>query len=112
MAIGDVVLRGEDRTYTLNFGVNAMCRIEKLEGRSYHAVLTDLRDPRPSMTLVRTVLRAALTNPATPTDDEAGDILDDLGGPQVVVLSFVRSYEAIDDVGRQITEAQQHDSFA
>lgn len=94
MAVGDVQLQGESGAqYTLNFGVNAMCRLEELDakGRTYHEVLLEMRTGRPSMRTIRQVVAAALVDPANQTVEQVGTIIEDIGGVLVVLSAFVQS---------------------
>jgi hypothetical protein len=80
-----VTLRGVDRTYTLNFAsTNAICRLEESTGLSYAQVLGHLARKRPKLALLRAFIQAALVDPANVSDDEAGMILDDIGGALVL----------------------------
>lgn len=88
MAIGDVQFKGASGTYTLNFGCNAMCRLEAGTGKTYDAVMAELGADDPPMTLIRQVVQALVTEPKEPALEQAGDILDDIGGAEAVLLAF------------------------
>lgn len=103
MPAGDVELKGaEDRTYRLNFGTNAMCRLEDLDGRSYHEVLAELHTGKPRMKTLRAFMQAALVDPAQATADQVGTIIEDIGGAPVILAAFVKSDAALEAIGRQI----------
>jgi hypothetical protein len=83
--VSPIVLRGVDRSYTLNFAsTNAICRLEESTGLSYREVLTALGRKRPKVSLLRAFVQAALIDPADVTADEAGAILDDIGGAAMI----------------------------
>jgi hypothetical protein len=87
MPIGDVDIQSdEQQMYRLNFGVNAICRLEDKDGRSYGEILEALRVDYPSMRLLRLVVWAGL--PETTTLEEAGRALDALG--PVTILAAIR----------------------
>jgi hypothetical protein len=116
MAVGDVILSGNDgRSYTLNFGVNAMCRLEDLDPqkRTYREVLLEMQTGRPSMRTVRTVVAAALVEPKDQTLEQVGDVIEDIGGVLVVLGAFVKSDDAIAaSIDAQIRTMQQQASAA
>jgi len=80
-----IVLKGASRSYTLNIAsTNAICRLEETTGLSYRDVLAALARKRPKVLLLREFLRVALVDPVNVTADEAGEILDDIGGAAVI----------------------------
>ena len=90
--IGNVDVKGgEGRVYTLNFGVNAMCRLEDLTGRAYHEVLMEMKKGLPSMKTIRQFVQAALVAPPAESPEQAGTIIEDIGGAASVLLAFARS---------------------
>ena len=89
MAIGDVQFTGGNgAAYTLNFGCNSLCRLEAETGKTYGAVMTQLREGDPPIALMRQVVRALLVEPKEPTLEQAGDILDDIGGADAMLLAI------------------------
>lgn len=100
MAVGDVQLQGESgATYTLNFGVNAMCRLEELDPqqRTYQDVLREMQTGRPSMRTIRAVVAAGLVEPTNQTVEQVGAIIEDFGGVLVVTRAFATSHQDIVD---------------
>lgn len=82
-------LQGADRTYQVDFvGTNAKCRIEDASGLTYYEVAVRLGGSKPSATLARKVFHAALVDPPNVSLEEAGAILDDIGGTRVVLEAF------------------------
>lgn len=78
--ISGQVIGSSGRTYVLNFGVNAMCRLEAITGRPYYEVMREVMGGEPRMETARHLMQAVLTDPATPSPEEAGNVLDDIGG--------------------------------
>lgn len=86
-----VELVGAERRYVVDFvSTNARCRIEQVTGLEYSDVVRALARRRPKVSLARQVFHAALVDPpAASVDAEgAGTILDDVGGPQMVMDAF------------------------
>lgn len=80
-----VTLRGADRSYVLNFAsTNAICHLEEATGLSYREVLDALARKRPKVTLLRAFVQAALVDPPNVSAEDAGVILDDIGGVAVI----------------------------
>lgn len=105
MVLGDVQLKGsDDKVYTLNFGVNAMCRLEDQDdrGRSYQDLLDEMRTGKPSMRTVRALAAAALVEPKNATLEQVGEILEDIGGPLVLLAAWKQSDDAIAEIGREL----------
>ncbi|HEX8030272.1 MAG TPA: hypothetical protein VF491_17480 [Vicinamibacterales bacterium] len=99
MAIGDFELKGQSgATYTLNFGVNAMCRIEEkdLQQRTYNLIVAEMQTGHPSMRTVRTVMAGALVSPANQTVEQAGEIVEDIGGIAIVIAAFTQTRTSAD----------------
>jgi hypothetical protein len=89
MAIGDVEFAGTgEARYRLNFGANAMCRAEEATGKTFGQVMAEMNQPHPSITLVRQLMGAVLVEPEGQTPEQVGNILDDIGGAEAVVLAF------------------------
>ena len=85
---GNVKLNGISGTvYTLSTGTNAMCRLEAISGRAYHETLRELQSGEPRMETARQLLQAVLIDPAAPSADVAGDVLDDIGGIALLMLA-------------------------
>lgn len=107
--VGNVTLNGtEGRTYTLNFGVNAMCRVEELDPqqRTYEAILGELRSGKPSMRTIRLVIAAALVDPKAATLEQAGEIAQDIGGAMVVMEAMTLSTQ---DIESGVGDEPMHD---
>jgi hypothetical protein len=96
MALGDVTVAGESRSYTLNFGMNAMCRLEALTGRPYHDVMQEIAKGMPSMGTLRSFVQAALVDPQPATADDAGVAGDEIGTP-ALLAAFAESGGQIAD---------------
>ncbi len=79
-----IELRGSARTYRLDYAsVNALCRLEELTGRSYEAVIRELRGTRAKASTVEAFVAAALLDlPESP--DAIAAIVADLGGVTVI----------------------------
>jgi hypothetical protein len=88
MAIGDVEFAGTHGRYVLNFGANAMCRAEEATGKTFGQVIADLNQPHPSITLVRQFVGAVLVEPEGQTPEQVGNLLDDIGGAEAVILAY------------------------
>jgi hypothetical protein len=99
MARGDVPVRGASGDqYTFNFGTNACCRIEAALNIPFAEALKRLRNPEiATATMAREFIKATIVSPADVTLDQAGDIMDDLGG----AVSVMRGLAA------PMTEAQE-----
>jgi hypothetical protein len=80
----EILLRGVDRVYRAKFGTNAWATLEERTGLTRDQALAALRKRRPDVGLLREFIRAGLTDPPAPTIEEAGDILDDIGGAAIV----------------------------
>jgi hypothetical protein len=92
MAMGDVEFKGEDgKTFILNFGTNAMCRLEKATGKTYGQVCDELRAENPPIMLARHFVQASLVEPKGLTEEQAGDVLDAIGGPAQILTAFRRA---------------------
>ncbi len=78
------------RIYQLDFGTNAKCRLEDLSGVAFDDVMLELRSVRPHVARVRQFVQASLIDPngATLTPEEVGDIIDDLGGFEFVLVGL------------------------
>lgn len=95
-ALGNITVKGgDDRTYTLNFGVNAMCRLEELTGRPYHEVMREMQSGLPRMATIRQFLQAGLVDPRPESAEQVGTIIEDIGGAAVVLRAFGQSDAAI-----------------
>jgi hypothetical protein len=113
MAVGNVTLKREgDRQVTLNFGVNTMCRLEAIDGRTHREVLREMQGGAPRMTTIRALVQAAVVEPQGITAEEAGAIIEEIGGPSVIVMAFSTSLEEIDAVGVRIEALSQTDASA
>lgn len=98
MAIGDVTVKGlEGRSYTVNFGVNAMCRLEEQigDGTPYHQMIAEIRTGVPRMTTIRRFFKAGMVDPKPESDEQAGEILEDIGGAVTVIAALMQSEQAI-----------------
>lgn len=84
MALGDVRLKGEAESYVFNFGTNAACRVEEATGKTYGEVIAALNVTHPSVSLIRSFLKACLVNPANASDEQVGHMIDDIGGWEMV----------------------------
>lgn len=105
MAVGDAELKSADgqRIYRVNYGVNAMCRLEALVSpRSYQSVLAELNSGRPKMTTIRAYFQACLIEPKLDTAEAVGDALEDVGGAPVFLAAFAKADAAITEIGHQI----------
>lgn len=81
-------LKGESGTsYEFNYGTNAMCRAEKLTGQSYNQILATMAKEPPA-TFLRQFIQATLVNPSGLDPDGVGDVIDDIGGLDVVMAQF------------------------
>jgi hypothetical protein len=108
-AVGNVTLNGtEGRTYTLNFGVNAMCRMEEIDPkqRHYEELIGELKSKKPTMSTIRLVIAAALVDPKHATLEQAGEILEDIGGALVVMDALAKSETAIESSLEREVEQQ------
>ncbi len=72
--------------YVMDGGSNSQCAIETLTKRTYPDVVRELAGPFPSVTLARSFVRGLMTGPVT--EQEAGNILDDIGGWEVISQSL------------------------
>jgi hypothetical protein len=95
-APGATVTGKSGTDYVLEFGTNMFCRLEEATGKAYVELLQELRGPFPSVRTVRAFVQAAWVN-RNATADEAGLLIDDLGGWEVVVgiLSPDSEYGAV-----------------
>jgi hypothetical protein len=110
MPLGNVTLKREgDRDVTLNFGVNAMCRLEGIDGRHHQEVLREMQSGQPRMTTIRSLVQAALVDPEGVSPEEAGHIIEDIGGPSVIVMAFAASLEQLEAIGAQIEAGARAD---
>jgi hypothetical protein len=78
-APGATVTGKSGTDYVLEFGTNMFCRLEEATGKAYVELLQELRGPFPSVRTVRAFVQAAWVN-RNATADEAGLLIDDLGG--------------------------------
>ena len=100
--VQDVVAEAGGVTYTLRVGTNALCRLEDYldKGVSSETFLIQLvaeaNAKRVRMANVRRLLWAALADhhPAI-SEQEAGRVMDDLGGPGVVADLLAKPTEAV-----------------
>jgi hypothetical protein len=104
-APGATVTGKSGTDYVLEFGTNMFCRLEEATGKAYVELLQELRGPFPSVRTVRAFVQAAWVN-RNATADEAGLLIDDLGGWEMVVgiLSPDSEYGA---VVRQLQELRE-----
>jgi hypothetical protein len=85
----DVEITGESGTvYRFNFGTNACCRVETITGISYVEVVSQLKVAAPHVALVRQFVKGTIVQPIGLTDDQIGDLIDDMGGWGVIVSSL------------------------
>lgn len=70
-----------DKEYSLRFGTNAMARFEERTGEPAFKALEKLESGAASIVTLRGLFRAALEQEAT--DEEVGDLMDDLGTDDV-----------------------------
>lgn len=88
----EIELKGiSEHTYKVDFGTNAMCRVEDAFDptgvKSCGDILDDLIRPNVRISEIRRLVKALLINP--PNDLEAvGQIIDDIGGPSVFVVAL------------------------
>lgn len=69
-----------DRTFRIGWGCNTACRMEGIEpGKSYADILHEVAT-KPTARQVRDVIRAAIIEPAEPTIEDAGLVVDAMGG--------------------------------
>lgn len=88
MASRDIEVTVADRVYVLNFGTNSACRLEEALGgaRTYGDVVQVLStDVRPSVTLIREFVKAALVQPVDVSLDDVGTFIDNIGGWAMVL---------------------------
>lgn len=83
-------------TYRFRFGSNAICLLEEQTGEYYDAILQHLRGPNCPAKYARAWVWASLIDRAGLTIEQAGDILDDIGGPSVVLEAFQQAYASND----------------
>lgn len=74
--------------YRFVFGSNAICRMEEHTGEYYAAMLEQLRSPSCRAKYARAWVWACLQDQPGLTIEQAGDILDDIGGAGVVLAAF------------------------
>lgn len=89
-----IELKGERQTYKVDFGTNAMCRLEEGDkaGRSCAEILDAiLSTPSVRIATVRQLVQALLVEPLNPSLDETGAIIDDVGGPAIFILALRQS---------------------
>ncbi len=86
--LGDIELKGITGTYAINVGTNALCRLEEATGKGFTEVLAELQQPSPRITLIRQFIRATLVIPPKPSLEEAGAIMDDIGGIAVIAAAL------------------------
>lgn len=89
MKTDNFTLTGATGTYRMNFGTNAACRVEEaLKGKSFLEAMAELRGKAPSITMMRLIFQVALVDPQNPSADDAGRIIDDLGGWDAVLVQL------------------------
>lgn len=79
---GEVELKAEDASYTLQFSIDAICMMEESLGKGFPAIVDDLSDvSRMSITTIRHVLHAGLRehHPEI-TLKQAGELIVSAGG--------------------------------
>lgn len=80
-SINTIELHGaSDRIYRAKFGVLFWSTLEERLGLSRAQIVARLRSRTPPMHLLLEFLRTGLVDPANPTLEEAGAILEDIGG--------------------------------
>lgn len=89
-----VELKGNTGTYRIDFGTNAMCRIEEHfnDGRTCEEILDAiLTRPKTMIREIRTLVQSFLVEPKNPTAEQTGAIIDDIGGPAVFIAALQQS---------------------
>lgn len=81
-------LRGAERVYRLDCsGVNALARIEEATGLWFDDLITALQGECPDPQLILAFLGASLIDPVDASPEEVAAILEDIGGPVVVIAA-------------------------
>ncbi len=104
---GDVTLEGSERSYVLKFGTNAICDIQAALHQSMGDVLAGLNSQSGALNMraIRTIVQLALVQSVRPTEDEAGDIIDEVG--LVSVLAALKTAFGVDVTDLSPWEAGQ-----
>lgn len=85
------------RSYRITFGTNAMCRLEDQFNATRapedalgcdEIMLLILTRPRVLIREIRLFVQSCLVDPPSPSLDETGAIIDDMGGPAVFVKAL------------------------
>jgi len=84
--IPTVVTGHSGRDYPFSFGTNAMCRVEKLSGAPIGVIFATLSTGEPPIVLLRQFVQGTLVLTPMPSEEEVGDIIDDLGGMSTALL--------------------------
>lgn len=90
MALGDRPIKGETRTYLVNFGTNAQCRVEDATGKTFNEALKAISAPDSPVKAFRQFFRCVLVDPVgeSVSDEEVGTIIDDVGGWEVLQAAW------------------------
>lgn len=90
MAVGDRTIKGESRSYLVNFGTNAACRVEDATGKTFGAVVKAISAPDAPVKLFRQFFQCVLVDPhgSALSDEEVGTVIDDVGGWEVLQVAW------------------------
>ena len=78
-------LQGAERTYQFDLSnTNRKCKLEEATGMPFEDVLAAIRRRRTPVTVLRQFIRCGLVDPPDVSLEEAGQIMDDIGGAPVI----------------------------
>lgn len=93
---GEVSFPVDDKTYILQFTIDAICSLEAENGKGIIGLISELQDPsKVSLTLARQMLWAGLQehHPEI-TVKEAGELIPAAGGMMSVMRMFEKAFKA------------------
>ena len=90
---GEVTFEARDQTFTFKLGTNAQIMIENKTGMSITQFFAGRSEKNFSASDVRTIFHAGLFRDHKMTEDDVGDLIDDLG-PEKVAKIFVEAASA------------------
>lgn len=105
--LGRIEFEALGKAQSLRLSTNNICRFEEKSGRKITDFVADLEDQRLSFVDVRHMLWAAMGS--TKTQDQIGDIIDDLGLArtiELITLSLQGAFKSVIDAAGDEGNAQ------
>lgn len=77
MAMGSIPFEAGGRSLAIRFGINALVHLETVTGKSANQLFNDM-GRNPPMSLLRSVFAAGIVADPKPTEEQVGDMMDEL----------------------------------